>query len=71
MLERARGKTNLGNCDNDRAGEQCKLSNRYASLAVAIENKLGVTDRGPGADRAISRPAQYRDGGGVPCQADQ
>ena len=46
MLERARGKANLGNCDNDRAGEQCKLSNRYASLAVAIENKLGVTDRG-------------------------
>lgn len=45
MLKRARGKEDLTGCSTDEAGLQCRLAKRYASLAVAIENRLGLTDR--------------------------
>ena len=68
MLARARGKADLGECSNEQAGRQCKLSNRYASLAVAIENKLGLADRG----RVVTGP--YPDPmtseTGSPCSAE-
>ncbi|MGI9513889.1 MAG: hypothetical protein ACR2OL_13380 [Anderseniella sp.] len=45
MLRRARGKKDLADCSDDEAGLQCRLAMRYASLAVAIENRLGLIDR--------------------------
>jgi hypothetical protein len=67
MLARANGKADLGACDNDRAGHQCRLSNRYASLAVAIENKLGLTDR----SRVLTAPYPdpLTDAAGALCTA--
>ena len=45
MLRRAGGKEDLAGCSGDEAGLQCRLVERYASLAAAIENRLGLTDR--------------------------
>ncbi len=45
MLARAEGKADLPGCSSDEAGLQCRLDDRYASLAAAIENRLGLTDR--------------------------
>ncbi len=45
MRKRALGKADLAACSGDEAGLQCRLAERYASLAVAIENRLGLTDR--------------------------
>lgn len=45
MLKRAAGKEDLAGCSGDEAGLQCRLADRYASLAVAIENRLQLTDR--------------------------
>jgi len=45
MLRRAGGKEDLAGCSGDEAGLQCRLAERYASLAAAIENRLGLTDR--------------------------
>lgn len=45
MLGRANGKADLPGCSSDEAGLQCRLADRYASLAAAIENRLGLMDR--------------------------
>ena len=68
MLARARGEENLANCANDQAGRQCRLSNRYASLAVAIENRLGLTDRGQVVTGPYPDPMSSETG--MICSAD-
>ena len=52
MMDRALDKADTLGCNNKEAGRQCKLSERYASLAVAIENRLGLMDR----SRVITGP---------------
>ncbi len=75
MLARAQGKADLANCSNDDAGRQCRLSNRYASLAVAIENRLGLLDRskvvtGPYPDPMSSETGLVCGAGPVNAGAD-
>jgi len=45
MMARAVDKEDTLGCNSDEPGRQCKLSDRYASLAVAIERRLGLVDR--------------------------
>ncbi len=45
MLKRVQDKEDALDCDNDNPGWQCRFSDRFASLAAAIENRLELTDR--------------------------
>ena len=45
MLGRAKGEVDLPGCSSGEAGLQCRLPDRYTSLAAAIENRLGLMDR--------------------------
>ena len=45
MLARADDMADLPGCSSDEAGLQCRLDDRYASLAAAMENRLELTDR--------------------------
>jgi lysophospholipase L1-like esterase len=45
MLSRARGEEDLNDCERQTPGRQCDLLTRFTSLAAAIENRLGLTDR--------------------------
>ncbi len=69
MLRRASGKADLSGCYDDEAGLQCRLADRYASLAVAIENRLGLMDR----SRIVTGPypGPMGDEAGAICSADR
>jgi lysophospholipase L1-like esterase len=68
MLARASGEQELAGCE-DKAGYQCNLAARYASLAVAFENRLGILDR----SKVITGPypGPMGDETGVICKAQK